>query len=55
MEDRCVVCDNIIPEGRMVCPQCESSFVKAGMFLQSNKSTKEEIEQAYRFMERKKK
>lgn len=23
MEDRCVCCGAIIPEGRMVCPQCE--------------------------------
>ena len=23
MEDRCVCCGEIIPEGRMVCPKCE--------------------------------
>lgn len=23
MEDRCVCCGEIIPEGRMVCPNCE--------------------------------
>ena len=23
MEDRCVICGAIIPEGRMVCPICE--------------------------------
>lgn len=23
MEDRCVCCGAIVPEGRMVCPQCE--------------------------------
>lgn len=22
-EDRCIVCGEIIPEGRMVCPKCE--------------------------------
>ena len=22
-EERCVICDDIIPEGRMVCPRCE--------------------------------
>ena len=27
MEDRCVCCGEIIPEGRMVCPKCEKSFV----------------------------
>lgn len=25
MENRCVCCGEIIPEGRMVCPQCENS------------------------------
>lgn len=25
MENRCVCCGAIIPEGRMVCPQCESA------------------------------
>lgn len=24
MENRCVCCGKIIPEGRMVCPQCEA-------------------------------
>ena len=24
MENRCVCCGEIIPEGRMVCPQCEA-------------------------------
>lgn len=24
-EDRCVCCDEIIPEGRMVCPRCENA------------------------------
>ncbi len=23
MEDRCILCGDIIPEGRMVCPLCE--------------------------------
>ena len=23
MEDRCVCCGAVVPEGRMVCPQCE--------------------------------
>ena len=25
MEDRCVCCGAIVPEGRMVCPQCETT------------------------------
>lgn len=24
MTDRCICCGEIIPEGRMVCPQCEA-------------------------------
>ena len=24
MENRCVCCGEIIPEGRMVCPKCEA-------------------------------
>jgi RNA polymerase subunit RPABC4/transcription elongation factor Spt4 len=28
MEDRCVCCGEIIPEGRMVCPQCESKYLQ---------------------------
>lgn len=28
MEDRCVCCGEIIPEGRMVCPQCEKKGEK---------------------------
>lgn len=27
MDNTCVCCDAIIPEGRMVCPNCESAFV----------------------------
>ena len=23
MEDRCIVCGELIPEGRQVCPRCE--------------------------------
>ncbi|MBO7423261.1 MAG: DUF2116 family Zn-ribbon domain-containing protein [Oscillospiraceae bacterium] len=24
MEDRCVVCGAVIPEGRQICPRCEA-------------------------------
>lgn len=27
-ENRCLFCGSIIPEGRMVCPQCDNSFNK---------------------------
>lgn len=26
MENRCIVCGKIIPEGRQVCPQCENGY-----------------------------
>lgn len=29
MEDRCICCGAIIPEGRMVCPDCESGKIPA--------------------------
>ena len=25
MEERCIICGQIIPEGRMVCPACEAA------------------------------
>lgn len=25
MEDHCVCCGAVVPEGRMVCPQCEAA------------------------------
>lgn len=28
MEDRCVMCGEVIPEGRMVCPSCEKNILK---------------------------
>lgn len=28
MVDRCVMCGDIIPEGRQVCPSCEDSAMK---------------------------
>ena len=28
MEDRCICCGEIIPEGRQVCPQCEHMSIK---------------------------
>lgn len=50
MENKCVVCNEIIPEGRMICPLCERYSIKAGMILQSRQSTQEEVKQAYDFM-----
>lgn len=28
MEERCIVCGQIIPEGRMVCPACENVILR---------------------------
>lgn len=32
MDNRCVCCGAVVPEGRMVCPQCEmeTEQIKAG-------------------------
>ena len=51
MENRCVVCNEVIPEGRMVCPCCEHSYIKMSMILQDCNATKEEVKFAYDFME----
>ena len=51
MEDRCVVCNEIIPEGNRACPCCERSKMKMSMILQSFNATKEEVKAAYDFME----
>ena len=29
MEERCVVCGAVIPEGRQVCPLCEKRWIPA--------------------------
>ena len=47
IEDRCIYCNSIIPEGRMICPSCEAKIIKAGSILQSNHATKEEIKEAF--------
>ena len=45
--NRCVYCNEIIPEGRMVCPSCERKQIKLGKMLQSLNATKEVVESAY--------
>ena len=50
MEDTCVCCGAAIPEGRQVCWKCEQATMKTGKILQSQTATKEEVEQAYRFL-----
>lgn len=31
MENRCIFCGEIIPEGRMICPICEEKLGGKGM------------------------
>ena len=33
MENKCVCCDEVIPEGRQVCPSCEARNVLCGLGL----------------------
>lgn len=35
MENRCVCCGEIIPEGRQICYSCECGIVKTGIILQT--------------------
>ena len=46
--NKCLYCDNIIPEGDMVCPICEHTLLKIGFILQSEKATEEEVQKAYK-------
>lgn len=29
MEDNCVLCGVVVPEGRMICPRCENDLTEA--------------------------
>lgn len=49
--NRCLCCNEIIPEGRMICPLCERAQIKMGMILQSLKATEKETKAAYDAME----
>ena len=51
--NRCVVCNEIIPEGRMICLSCEHQHIKVGKILQSRRATTKEVEQACEFTKRK--
>ena len=48
--NRCLYCNEIIPEDRTICLLCESQQTKVGMILQSNQATDEEVKKAYNFM-----
>jgi hypothetical protein len=49
--NRCLYCNEIIPEERTICPLCENEQMKMSMILQSFNATKEEVNKAYNFME----
>ena len=49
--NRYLYCDEIIPEGRMVCPLCNKNQIKVGSIMQSIEATKDEVDKAYGFME----
>lgn len=50
MEERCICCGDIIPEGKMICWNCEQKSIKLGSILQSNNATAEEVNDAYEWL-----
>lgn len=34
--DRCIICGEIVPEGRQVCPVCECSFMTKRRTIEAN-------------------
>lgn len=50
-EEKCIYCGEVIPEGRIVCAQCENAILRMGAILQSNEATEEEVDEAYDFIQ----
>ena len=50
-EERCICCNETIPEGRQICWSCEHRMIKMGAILQSRNATEEEVAKAYNFLE----
>lgn len=50
--DRCVVCGEIVPEGRQICLNCEYCIGKVGAILQSQNATKDDVIKAYEFIQK---
>ena len=42
VEERCICCGEIVPEGRQVCWACGHNMVKVGAILQSYATAEEE-------------
>lgn len=49
-EECCVMCGNIIPEGRQVCWNCEQNIIKIGSILQSHNATEDDVVNAHEFI-----
>lgn len=47
----CVYCQAIIPEDRMICPNCEYELTHIGRLLQSIEATEDQVQEAYKFIE----
>lgn len=50
--DRCIVCGDIVPEGRQICLNCEYRIDKIGTILQSQNATKDDVIKAYEFIQK---
>lgn len=50
-DNTCVYCQSIIPEDRMICPNCEYALTHIGRLLQSIEATEDQIQGAYKFIE----
>ena len=48
----CIYCGEIIPEGGLVCCNCEHKIMKTGAILQSMNATDAEIQGAYDILEK---
>ena len=51
--NRCLYCNEPIPDGERVCDACERAEMKMGMILQSLNAAPAEVKSAYDFMEEK--
>ena len=50
--DRCIVCGEIVPEGRQICLNCEYRVDKIGSILQSQNATKDDVIKAYEIIQK---
>ena len=51
-EDRCIICNKVISDGKMMCSLCEDACTRIGMILQSRDATKDEIKKTYNFIKK---